>query len=331
MFALILIFAICLALFFSFWTGFTDAAYAISTIIGTRTLKPYQAVILSVIGNFIGMVFGSAVAATIGMGIISQSVASGEVIIATLLGALIFDVITSWIFSLPISETHVLIGGLVGSGIAAGGLKVVKFQGIINKVIIPMLTSPFIAIIVAFLIGCVIIRAFRNVHASKINKSFKKLEVIAGLFFSITDGTNDAQKVMGIITILLIYYGYLTEFAVPFWVMLASYITMSLGTFFGGWRIVKTMATKITRMKPYQGFSASIGSSLLLGTAAIWGMPISSTHVANGSIMGVGMCQRIKAVKWGTTRKIVVAWILSMPLSAVLSFVIFHVIKLFVA
>jgi len=330
MFSLILIFAIILALFFSFWTGFTDAAYAISTIIGTRTLKPYQAVLLSVIGNFIGMFFGSAVALTIGKGIISESIASGEVIIATLLGALIFDVITSWIFSLPISETHVLIGGLVGAGVAAGGWEVVKFEGIINKVIIPMLTSPFIAIIVAFLIGCLLIRAFRKFHANKVNKYFKKLEIISGLFFSITDGTNDAQKVMGILTVLLIYYGYLTEFAVPFWVMLASYITMSLGTFLGGWRIVKTMATGITRMKPYQGLSASVGSSLLLGTAAVWGMPVSSTHVANGSIMGVGLCQRVKAVKWGMTRKIVGAWILSMPVAAVFSFVIFNIIKFFV-
>ncbi len=328
MFSLILIFAIVIALFFSFWTGFTDAAYAISTIIGTRTLKPYQAVILSVIGNFIGMMFGSAVALTIGRGIISEGIASGEVIIATLFGALIFDIIASWIFSLPISETHVLIGGLVGAGVAAGGWEVVKFEGIINKVIVPMLTSPFIAIIITFLIGCTIIRVFRNVRAGKINKYFKKLEIIAGLSFSITDGTNDAQKVMGIITVLLIYYGYLTEFAVPFWVMLASYITMSLGTFMGGWRIVKTMATKITRMKPYQGFSASVGSSLLLGTAALWGMPVSSTHVANGSIMGVGLCQRVKAVKWGMTRKIVGAWIVSMPVAAIFSFIIFHVIKL---
>jgi len=330
MFSLILIFAIVLALFFSFWTGFTDAAYAISTIIGTKTLKPYQAVILAVIGNFIGMMFGSAVAATIGKGIISETIASGEVIIATLLGALIFDVISSWVFSLPISETHVLVGGLTGAGIAAGGLEVVKFQGIINKVIIPMLTSPFIALFVTFIIAALIIRTFRNVHASKINKYFKKLEIVAGLSFSITDGTNDAQKVMGILTVLLIYYGYLTEFSVPLWVMLASYVTMSLGTFLGGWRIVKTMATKITRMKPYQGFSASVGSSLLLGIAAIWGIPVSSTHVANGSIMGTGLCRGAKAVKWGTTRKIVGAWVLSMPVAAVFSFTFYQIIKFFV-
>ncbi len=330
MLPLILIFAIILALFFSFWTGFTDAAYAISTIIGTRTLKPYQAIILAVIGNFIGMAFGSAVAATIGMGIISGNIISGEVIISTLLAALIFDVITSWVFSLPISETHVLIGGLIGSGIAAGGLKVVKVQGIINKVILPMIASPFIAIAITFLIGCMIIRIFRHIHASKINKYFKRLQIVSALFFSITDGTNDAQKVMGIVTVSLIYYGYLSHFTVPFWVMIASYITMSLGTFLAGWKIVKTMATKITRLRPYQGFSVELSSSLILGFAAFLGFPVSSTHVANGSIIGVGLCQRTKAVKWGMTRKIVGAWILSIPLSAVMAYIIFNIIKIFV-
>jgi len=319
-----------LALIFSFWTGFTDAAYAISTVIGTRTLKPIQAVGLATVGNLIGMMFGSAVALTIGTGVISENVTSGEVIISALAGALIFDVISSWIYSLPISETHVLIGGLVGAGIAAGGFSVVKVQGIIDKIVIPMITSPFIAIIITFLIGCFIIRSFRKFPKSKINKHFKRLQVVSALFFSITDGTNDAQKMMGIMTVLLIYYGYLSEFAVPFWVMLASYITLSLGTLLGGWKVVKTMATKITHLKPYQGFSAEVTSSLILGSTAFLGMPVSSTHVANGAIMGVGLCQRTRAVKWGMTRKIIWAWILSMPLSAVFSFIIFNIIKLLV-
>lgn len=330
MIGLIIIFAIVLALIFSFWTGFTDAAYAISTVIGTKTLKPIEAVALATVGNFIGMMFGTAVAATIGTGIISESVTSGEVIISALIGALIFDVISSWIYSLPISETHVLIGGLVGAGAAAGGFSVVKVEGIINKIILPMITSPFIAIIITFLIGCLIIRSLRNFTASKVNKYFKRLQVVSALFFSITDGTNDAQKMMGIMTVLLIYYGYLSEFTVPFWVMLASYITLSLGTLLGGWKVVKTMATKITRLRPYQGFSAEVTSSLILGSTALLGMPVSSTHVANGAIMGVGLCQRTRAVKWGMTRKIVWAWVLSMPLSAAFSFIIFYVIKFFV-
>jgi PiT family inorganic phosphate transporter len=328
---LILIFAMILALIFSFWTGFTDAAYAISTVIATRTLKPIHAVALSTIGNLIGMMFGSAVAVTIGTGIISESITSGEVIVAALLAGIIFDIISSWIYSLPISETHVLIGGLVGAGIAAGGLEVVKIQGIIDKVIVPMITSPFIAILITLLITFMIIRAFRKFPANRANKYFKRLQIVSALFFSITDGTNDAQKMMGIMTALLLYYGYLTKFDVPFWVMLASYITLSLGTFLGGWRIVKTMATKITRMKPYQGFGAEVGSSLILGSTAVLGLPVSSTHVANGAIMGVGMTKRVKAVKWGMTRKIFVAWVVSMPVSALLSFVIFHVIKFLMA
>lgn len=327
---LILLFAMILALIFSFWTGFTDAAYAISTVIATRTLKPIHAVALSTVGNLIGMMFGSAVAVTIGTGIISESVASGEVIVAALLGGVIFDIVSSWIYSLPISETHVLIGGLVGAGVAAGGLEAVKIQGIVDKIIVPMITSPFIAILITLLFTFMIIRAFKRFPAARANKYFKRLQIVSALFFSITDGTNDAQKMMGIMTALLLYYGYLTEFSVPLWVMIASYITLSLGTFFGGWRIVKTMATKITRMRPYQGFGAEVGSSIILGSTAVLGLPVSSTHVANGAIMGVGMTRRMKAVKWGMTRKIVGAWVLSMPVSAALSFVLYHIIKLFV-
>lgn len=330
MFGLILIFAITLALFFSFWMGFTDAAYAISTVVGTKALKPIQAVCLAALGNFIGMCFGGAVARTIGTGIISGGVSSGEVIISALLGALIFDIIWGWIYALPISETHVLVGGLIGAGAAAGGLEVVKFQGIINKIIIPMITVPFIAIIIAFVITSLVIKTFRNFPASRANKYFKRLQIMSGLFFSMTDGTNDAQKVMGILTILLIYYGYLSSFEIPFWVMLVSFISLILGTLLGGWRVVKTMATRITRLRPYQGFCSDVGSSLMLGSAAFLGLPVSSTHVSNGSIMGVGATRRIKAVKWGVTRNIVWAWILSMPVSALLSFTVYNLIKLFV-
>ena len=319
-----------LSLFFSFWNGFTDAAYAISTVIGTRTLKPIHAVIITTIFNMIGMLFGSAVAFTIATGIISESMMSGEVIIAALVGALIFDVITSWVYSLPISETHVLIGGLIGAGIAAGGLSVVKYAGIIDKVIIPMTLSPFIAILATFIIGCLIIRSFRRFTASKVNRYFKRLQIMSTILFSIANGGNAAQKTMGIMTVLLVYYGYLTKFTVPFWVMGGSYITLSLGIFLGGWKVVKTMATKITRLRPYQGFAAEVVGSAILGFTALAGYPMSSTHVINGSIMGVGLCQRKKAVKWGMTRKIIGAWILSMPLSAIIAFIVFKIIKFFV-
>ena len=326
---LILIIALILLFILSFWTGFTDAAYAISTVIGTRTLKPIYAVGLATTGNFTGMMFGTAVAFTIGTGIIDPKIASGEVIIAALAGALLFDYLSSWVFSLPISETHVLVGGLVGAGLAAGGLEAIKFLGIFEKVVIPMMTAPPISLIAVFLITLVIVRIFRQVSALKANRYFKRLQLFSAFFMSVTDGTNDAQKIMGIAGILLVYYGFLSEFSVPFWVMIASYSTLSLGTFLGGWKVVKTMATRITRLRPYQGFSAETGCSLIMGSVALLGLPVSSTHVAGGAIMGVGVAHRRKAVKWRTSRQIVAGWVLSIPVSAVFAYFLYQTIIFF--
>jgi PiT family inorganic phosphate transporter len=321
--------ALLLALIFGFWTGFTDAAYATAGIIATRAVKTNQAIALSALGSFIGMVFfGSAVAVTIGTGIITEGFASGEVIIAAISGSLIFDFVFSWVYALPISETHVLVGGLIGAGVAAGGFEIIEMGGIVNKIIIPLITSPFIAIIIAYLMTVLIIRVFINQPAAKMNRNFKRLQIVATFLFSITDGTNDAQKVMGIITMLLLYYGFISEFVVPFWVIIASYVVLTSGVIFGGWRIVKTMATKITRMQPYQGFARDLSSSLILGAAAIWGMPVSSTHAANGTLIGAGLIMGSKSVKWGTIRDIIWAWILSAPLSAVISYVIYQAIIL---
>ena len=328
---IVVIFALVLAIIFGFWTGFTDAAYSTSGIIATRAVKSNQAILISTVGSLIGMtVFGSAVAKTIGTGIITEGFASGEVIIATLLGALIFDVIFSWIYALPISETHVLIGGLVGAGVAAGGFEIIEVGGIVNKVIIPLITSPFIAIIVAFLITGLIIRAFRNHPASKMNRRFKRLQVVATFLFAVTDATNDAQKVMGVMTMILFYYGYIGEFIVPLWVIVLSYIIISSGVVFGGWRIVKTMATKIMRVRPYQGFTSDISSALILGSAAYFGIPMSSTHIDNGTLMGAGLTRGKKAVKWGTMRNIIWAWILSAPLSAIFSYTLYHVLQVII-
>ena len=328
---LIVQFALALAIIFGFWTGFTDAAYATAGIIATRAVKSNRAILLSTVGSLIGMtIFGSAVAKTIGTGIITEGFASGEVIIAALFASLIFDVITSWIYALPISETHVLIGGLIGAGVASGGWSIIEIDGIINKVIIPLLSSPFIAIIIAFGITGLIIRAFRNRPASKMNKRFKRLQPLSTFFFAVTDASNDAQKVMGIMTMLLFYYGYISEFVVPFWVVMVSYVSIAGGVVFGGWRIVKTMATKITRIRPYQGFSSDLSSSIILGSAAFLGIPMSSTHISNGTLMGVGLTRGKKAVKWSTMRNIIWAWILSAPVSAAMGYVIYSVLILIV-
>ena len=325
MIEIVLPFALILALIFGFWTGFTDAAYATAGIIATRAVKTNQAIALSALGSFIGMVFfGSAVAKTIGTGIITEGFASGEVIIAALLGSLIFDVLFSWVWALPISETHVLVGGLIGGGAAAGGFEIIEVGGIVNKIIIPLITSPFIAIVIAYIITIIIVRIFINQPATRINKKFKRLQIVSTFLFSITDATNDAQKIMGIITMLLLYYGFIESFIVPFWVIIVSYIVLTAGVVFGGWRIVKTMAKKITQMQPYQGFSRDLSSSLLLGAAAWFGLPVSSTHAASGTLIGAGLVRGSKSVKWGTIRNIIWAWILSAPLAAVFSYVIYH-------
>lgn len=328
---LLLLFGLALALIFGFWTGFTDAAYATAGIIATKAVKTNQAIALSAVGAFIGMVFfGSAVAVTIGTGIITEGFASGEVIVAALLGSLIFDFIFSWIYALPISETHVLIGGLIGAGVAAGGFEIIEVGGIVSHILIPLLTSPFIAIVVAYVITIIIIRIFRNQPANKMNRRFKRLQIVSTFLFSITDATNDAQKIMGIITMLLLYYGFISEFVVPFWVIIASYIVLTMGVVFGGWRIVKTMATKITRMQPYQGFSRDLSSSIILGAAALWGMPVSSTHAANGTLIGAGLIRGAKSVNWGTMRNIIWAWILSAPLAAVLSYTLYQILQVII-
>jgi PiT family inorganic phosphate transporter len=326
---LVLPFAISLALIFGFWTGFTDAAYATAGIIATKAVKTNQAIALSAVGSFIGMVFfGSAVAKTIGTGIITEGFASGEVIIAALLGSLIFDYVFSWIYALPISETHVLIGGLIGAGVAAGGFDIIEVGGIVDKVLIPLLASPFVAIIVSYSITIAIIRIFRNKAASKMNKRFKRLQLVSTFLFSITDATNDAQKVMGVMTLLLLYYGFIAEFTVPLWVIIASYVVLTAGVVLGGWRIVKTMAKDITRMQPYQGFSRDLSSSMILGVAALWGMPVSSTHAASGTLIGAGLVRGTKAVKWGTMRNIIWAWILSAPLAAVFSYTLYQIMQI---
>lgn len=309
---------ILLAFFFAFWNGFTDAAYAVSTVVATRVLSPAKAVFLSAVGNFTGLLFGTAVAETIGKGIVENYVIDGRFILAVLVGGLVWDVST-WFFALPISESHVLVGALIGAGLVAGGTAAVQFSSIINKVLIPMVTSPLLAFIIAFFLVGMVVRVFARYSSRKTNRFFRSLQLLSSFFFSVSHGTNDAQKAMGIITILLYKHGYLHEFSVPLWVMITSYLFISLGTLFGGWRIVKTMATGITKLRSYQGFCAEAsGALVLLGTALI-GFPVSTTHAISGAIMGVGATRRISAVRWITARKIVWAWILTMPLSAFLA------------
>lgn len=325
-----IIFTIILALFFDFINGFHDSANAISTVVATKVLTPIRAVGMAAIGNLIGPVFFStAIAATMGKGIIELKGVDPNILVtlifSALVGAIIWDLIT-WYIGLPTSSSHALVGGLVGGGLAALGSGSIISSGV-EKVVVFMIVSPIVGMVAAFILTTIIIRAFYRVSPTKINRYFKSLQLFSAFFYSVTHGTNDAQKTMGIITVLLVAYGSLQTFNVPLWVILAAHISISLGTFFGGWRIVKTMAQKITKLRPYQGFCAETSGGLVLASMAALGVPVSTTHVISSSIMGVGATDKLSAVRWGIARKIVGAWILTIPASAIMSFMTYFIIS----
>jgi PiT family inorganic phosphate transporter len=309
--------AIAAALFFDFVNGFHDAANSIATVVGTRVLRPLQAVSIAAAANFTGpFVFGTAVAATVGKGIITPEFSTLYVIFAGLIGAIIWDLITWW-FGLPSSSSHALIGGLVGSALIAGGLDAIVLPGI-EKVLTFMVVSPAVGFAIAAGFTVAIMLAFRKTPSVKVNRAFGKLQVVSSAFFSLTHGANDGQKTMGVITALLIAGGLLDakEFVVPLWVILSAAAAIALGTFFGGWRIVKTMAFRLTNLKPFQGFAAETGGGAILTSMAWLGIPVSTTHAISGAIMGTGSTKRLSAVRWGLGKRIVYAWIITIPASA---------------
>lgn len=324
-----IIFTIILALFFDFINGFHDSANAISTVVATKVLTPIRAVGMAAVGNLIGPVFFStAIAATMGKGIIELKGVDPTILVtlifSALVGAIVWDLIT-WYIGLPTSSSHALVGGLVGGGLAALGSGSIISSGV-EKVVVFMIVSPIIGMVAAFILTTIVIRAFYHVSPTRINRYFKTLQLFSAFFYSVTHGTNDAQKTMGIITVLLVAYGSIKTFNVPLWVILAAHISISLGTFFGGWRIVKTMAQKITKLRPYQGFCAETSGGLVLASMAALGVPVSTTHVISSSIMGVGATDKLSAVRWGIARKIVGAWILTIPASAIMSFTTYLII-----
>ncbi|MFA5828457.1 MAG: inorganic phosphate transporter [Candidatus Shapirobacteria bacterium] len=318
--------AIILAFFFAFWNGLSDAAYSISTIIATRVLSPRLAVLFSAVGNFTGLLFGTAVAQTIGRGIVDPNLINDKFLFSVLLGGLLWD-ISTWFFALPISESHVLVGSLIGAGLVSAGSAGVKFNSILDKVLVPMIGSPVITFIVAFLLIRLVSRIFVSTHPKKANRIFRSLQLISSFTTSVSHGANDGQKAMGIVTILLFNAGLISSFSVPLWVMLACYGLLSLGTLFGGWKIVKTMSKGITKLKPYQGFCSEAASTLVLFSTALIGFPVSTTQAVSGAIMGVGAARRKTAVHWTMARKIVIAWFLTMPASALLSGLIYFIVS----
>ena len=323
--------AISVALFFDFVNGFHDSANAIATVVGTRVLRPLYAVGIAAVANFAGpFIFGTAVAHTVGKGIIQPSFSTVDVIFAGLIGAIIWDLVT-WYFGLPSSSSHALIGGLIGSALLAGGTSALVLPGI-EKTLTFIVISPTLGFCSAFGIAIIIMYLFRRYTASYVNKIFGRLQICSSVFFSLTHGANDGQKTMGVITALLISGGMLdsTSFSVPIEVILASAIAIALGTFFGGWRIVKTMAFKLTSLRPYQGFCAETGGGVILTSMAWLGIPVSTTHAIAGAIMGVGATKRLSAVRWGVGKRIVYAWIITIPASAAVAALVLEIMKIFV-
>jgi len=321
---------IATALFFDFVNGFHDSANSIATIVGTRVLRPLYAVTIAAMANFVGpFIFGTAVATTVGKGIIQPSFSTIDVIFAGLVGAIVWDLIT-WYFGLPSSSSHALVGGLIGSALIAGGFNALVFSGI-ERILIFIVVSPVSGFVISFVLAIFIMYILRNRSNSKINKIFGKLQICSSAFFSLTHGANDGQKTMGVITALLIAGGLLDSksFVVPVPVIFLAATAIGLGTFFGGWRIVRTMAFKITDLKPYQGFCAETGGGVILTSMAWLGIPVSTTHAISGAIMGVGATTRLSAVRWGIGKRLVYAWIITIPASALVAGLILYIIRLF--
>jgi inorganic phosphate transporter, PiT family len=316
-------FLILLALTFDFLNGFHDSANSIATIVSTRVLSPRYAVIWAAFFNFVAFLFlGLHVANTIGKGIVDVGIIDPNIILATLVGACIWDLIT-WYFGLPTSSSHALIGGLVGAALVKSGPSALVMKGIL-KTIAFIFISPTVGLCLGLAIGIAVYWTFRKSTPRNVDHIFRKGQLVSAALYSLGHGGNDAQKTMGIIAGLLFSAGLLGEkFYIPFWVVLACQAAIALGTMFGGWRIVKTMGQKIAKLKPVDGFCAETGAAVTLFLSTALGIPVSTTHTITGAIMGVGSLRRMSAVRWGVAGRIVWAWILTIPAAAAISAITF--------
>jgi PiT family inorganic phosphate transporter len=306
---------ILLALIFDFINGFHDAANSIATVVSTRVLSPGQAVAWAAFFNFIAAFgFGTAVAKTVGSGMIDLEVVSFSVIAAGLIGAIAWDLIT-WYYGLPTSSSHALFGGYAGAAVAKAGLAALIAAGW-TKTLVFIVVAPAIGLAVGLTVMTALYWTFRNTSPLRVDSWFRRLQLVSAAGFSLMHGANDAQKTMGIITGVLVTAGYLATFDVPFWVVLAAHAAIGLGTLSGGWRIIHTMGNKITKLQPVSGFAAETGAAVAIYTATALGVGISTTHTITGAIVGVGATRRLSAVRWGIAAQIVWAWILTIPASA---------------
>lgn len=320
---------IVLALSFDFVNGFHDSANAIATIVVTRVLTPHQAVIIAALGNFIGaFVFPVAVATTVGKGIIDPSAVSTIVILSALIGAIVWDLIT-WKFGLPTSSSHALIGGLLGAALIANGQAVVHWDGVIKTALF-IVIAPLLGILGAMFFTVLVFYIVQYKRPGVINHYFRRLQLLSSTFYAVSHGTNDAQKTMGIIAAVLLTSGTISHFYIPIWVILCAHAAIAGGTYFGGWRIVKTLGTKIKRLRPIDGFCAETGGGLVLLFTALLGIPVSTTHVISGAVIGVGSVKNFASVRWVVARRIFWVWIVTIPISAIISAISYQTIHNFI-
>jgi len=321
--------AIILALIFDFVNGFYDSANSVATVIGTRVLSPLHAVALSAAANFVGpFVFGVAVATTIAKGIVSPDEITVYMIIGGLAGAIAWSSLCTY-FGLPISNSHSLIGGIMGAGIIGLGFEQLVYGGL-TKVFAGIIIAPIGGIIFGMVLVGIIIAVFAKRRPAKVNRTFGRLSIISSAWLALTHGANDGQKTMGIIVLILFSAGIISEIHMPLWVIVAAASAMGLGTFFGGYKVIKTLGLKITRLKPYQGFAAQTGGGMMLAIFAVLGIPASTTHAITGSVMGAGAARRIRAVRWKVSRQIIFSWVITIPGAAGLGIGFTYVIHLFV-
>jgi len=324
----LIVFIVLIALVFDFINGFHDAANSIATVVSTRVLTPLQAVVWAAFFNFVAAFgFGVSVARTVGKGVVETTVVDQWVILAGLIGAIVWDLIT-WVWGLPTSSSHALIGGFAGAAVVKAGFGSLIAAGLI-KIGAFMILAPLIGMVVGFTLMVLVLNVFKNETPGRVDKVFRRGQLLSAAAYSLGHGTNDAQKTMGIIAVLLFSTGYLgSEFYVPLWVVLAAHAALGLGTMAGGWRIVKTMGMRITKLRPVGGFCAETAGAIMLISTAVGGIPVSTTHTISGSIMGVGAIQRFSAVRWGVAGKILWAWILTIPASALVAAITWTLLRL---
>lgn len=320
---------IALALAFDFLNGLHDAANSIATVVSTRLLSPVMAVLFAAAGNFAAYwLVGLHVAETVGKGIIDKDMVTPSVVFGALVGAMFWNVVT-WIKGIPSSSSHALIGGLLGAGIAHGGFGVVESSGT-TKTLLAIFLSPTLGFILAMAMVMLTSWLFRGFQPRRAENVFKSLHLLSSAAYSISHGGNDAQKTMGIITVLLYSTGYLKgEFHVPEWVVLSCYMAISVGTLSGGWKIIKTMGTKLTRLNHHTGFCASTAGSIVVFGASAMGIPVSTTHAITGSVIGTGAARRASAVRWGVAANVVTAWFITIPASALVGAIFYEITRVF--